>query len=224
MLLPLLVLPIGLAPARQPPAEQSRWLAAAGAADLDRPAVLRAVDERARSCRNGISATDDRRRRSDPYFLYAASNLGSFLALVAYPLIVEPTLRLQQQTQSVGDRLRRARPSRPASSARSRHGVAAATDARRRRGQAARRTPRRRSTWARRARWIALAFVPSSLLLAVTSYISTDVASVPLLLDGAARRCISLTFVVAFSPSAGPRRERWPTLHAARGHRAGAGR
>src|SRR4029453_10615206 len=36
-------------------------------------------------------------------------------------------------------------------------------------------------TRARGARWMALAFVPSSLMLAVTSYISTDVAAVPLL-------------------------------------------
>jgi hypothetical protein len=34
----------------------------------------------------------------DPYFLYAASNVGSFLALLAYPFAVEPLTRLQQQT------------------------------------------------------------------------------------------------------------------------------
>ena len=34
---------------------------------------------------------------ADPYFLYAASNLGSMVALVAYPLLLEPTLRLAQQ-------------------------------------------------------------------------------------------------------------------------------
>jgi hypothetical protein len=33
----------------------------------------------------------------DPYFLYAASNMGSFAALFAYPLLIEPTLRLNQQ-------------------------------------------------------------------------------------------------------------------------------
>src|SRR5262249_37033533 len=36
-------------------------------------------------------------------------------------------------------------------------------------------------SWRRRARWIGLAFVPSSLMLAVTTYASTDIASVPLL-------------------------------------------
>ena len=34
----------------------------------------------------------------DPYFLYAASNAGSFLALIAYPLAIEPLLRLGEQT------------------------------------------------------------------------------------------------------------------------------
>jgi hypothetical protein len=34
----------------------------------------------------------------DPYFLYGASNLGSLLALVAYPTIIEPYLRLHHQS------------------------------------------------------------------------------------------------------------------------------
>src|SRR5205807_769259 len=33
----------------------------------------------------------------DPYFLYAASNFGSLLALLAYPFVVEPYLRLVEQ-------------------------------------------------------------------------------------------------------------------------------
>jgi hypothetical protein len=35
----------------------------------------------------------------DPYFLYAASNLGSLGALLAYPLWIEPALRLAEQAQ-----------------------------------------------------------------------------------------------------------------------------
>src|SRR5262249_21819159 len=34
----------------------------------------------------------------DPYFLYGASNLGSMIALLGYPSIVEPYLRLRDQT------------------------------------------------------------------------------------------------------------------------------
>ena len=35
----------------------------------------------------------------DPYFLYAASNLGSMLALISYPALVEPNLPLQLQSK-----------------------------------------------------------------------------------------------------------------------------
>ena len=40
----------------------------------------------------------------NPYVLYAASNLGSFAALIAYPFVIEPFLTLRQQVQlwSVG--------------------------------------------------------------------------------------------------------------------------
>src|SRR5687768_119543 len=38
-------------------------------------------------------------KANDPYFLYGASNLGSFFALIAYPLIVEPLLPLRAQSQ-----------------------------------------------------------------------------------------------------------------------------
>ena len=140
------------------------------------------------------SATDAEGAR-DPYFLYAASNLGSFIALLAYPLIVEPTLRLRQQSAwwSVG------------------YGVlivltasCAAAVWRRDRRDVEPATIRQTAEpigWARRVRWVALAFAPSSLLLAVTSYIATDVASVPLLWVGPLSIYL-VTFVVAFSPSA----------------------
>ena len=35
----------------------------------------------------------------NPYFLYSASNLGSFVSLLAYPLLVEPNLTLKEQSQ-----------------------------------------------------------------------------------------------------------------------------
>src|SRR6185312_7156145 len=38
------------------------------------------------------------RRAHDPYFLYAASNLGSLLALLSYPLILEPNLKVRTQS------------------------------------------------------------------------------------------------------------------------------
>ncbi len=53
-------------------------------------------------------------------------------------------------------------------------------------------------TWSRRVRWIALAFVPSSLMLAVTAYLSTDIAAVPLLWVIPLALYL-ITFVVTFS-------------------------
>src|SRR4051812_20309 len=40
---------------------------------------------------------------SDPYFLFAASNAGSFVGLLAYPLVVEPNLGLKRQGGGWGD-------------------------------------------------------------------------------------------------------------------------
>jgi spermidine synthase len=115
----------------------------------------------------------------DPYFLYGASNIGSMLALAAYPLLLEPRLGLGAQSRlwQVGYALFVALVgvcavavwmSKPGAAVEpvvdpSAEGRLAAI------------------TGMRRLKWVALAFVPSSLLLGVTSYISTDVASVPLL-------------------------------------------
>src|SRR5881397_920710 len=40
-----------------------------------------------------------RRASHDPYFLYAASNAGSLLALIAYPFIIEPRIGVAAQTR-----------------------------------------------------------------------------------------------------------------------------
>ena len=112
----------------------------------------------------------------DPYFLYASSNIGSFLALLSYPVLLEPmfTLRTQNLIWTVfygllivliaacGVLLLRSP-------------VMAAAD--RRAEDADAPAP----PWILRARWIFLAAVPSGLLIAVTAHISTDVAAAPLL-------------------------------------------
>jgi hypothetical protein len=118
----------------------------------------------------------------DPYFLYAASNIGSFLALVSYPLLVEPALTVRQQNLiwTGGFALlivligwcayifwhspRRAGKA-PASPM--------AGDAR----AGSQRAP---DAW-RLSRWIFLSAIPSGLLVAVTAHISTDVGAAPLL-------------------------------------------
>jgi hypothetical protein len=111
----------------------------------------------------------------DPYFLYAASNIGSFLALISYPIFFEPvfTLQLQNWLWSIGFLmlialigacsvlLLRA----PAPSVRSQTTTTTAP----------------RPSWPMIGRWIFISAVPSGLLVAVTAYISTDIASAPLL-------------------------------------------
>ena len=113
----------------------------------------------------------------DPYFLYQASNLGSIAALLAYSVVVEPWFGVR--TQAVGWAWAYggfvllvgacAFATHTASEHRVRTGGKAAIL----------RTPA--PSWARQLRWLALSAVPSSLLLGVTSYITTDVAPVPLL-------------------------------------------
>jgi len=115
----------------------------------------------------------------DPYFLYAASNLGSLIALLSYPVVLEPTLRLGQQTRlwTTGYFVMAALVVCCALVIWTRKAAAAdspvtTSDAAGNSGNV---------TTQRRLRWIVLAFVPSSLMLGVTSYLTTDIASVPLL-------------------------------------------
>jgi len=114
-------------------------------------------------------------RSDDPYFLYAASNAGSLLALLSYPFLIEPQVGLtdqrwfwslgygllslliiacsillwRQQLNNSAEPLDEAAEEQP-------------------------------PLWTQ-LHWLALAFVPSSLLLGLTQFISTDIASVPLL-------------------------------------------
>ncbi|MFL5538014.1 MAG: spermidine synthase [Longimicrobiaceae bacterium] len=114
---------------------------------------------------------------ANPYWLYAASNLGSMLALLGYPFVMEPRLRLMEQsrTWAAGYALLavlvvlcawvvwRLAPSALAVTEDEAEAEAAPLPGRVKAG------------------WIALAFIPSSLLLSVTTFITTDVAPVPLL-------------------------------------------
>jgi len=125
---------------------------------------------------------------SNPYFLYAASNIGSLLALLSYPFLLEPLWGTR--TQTVGWAIG--------------YGVllvltaACALQVRLTGRDVPQTTDDGVTTWAQKARWTALAFVPSSLMLGVTTLISTDLASIPLLwvLPLAA---YLLTFVLVFS-------------------------
>lgn len=181
----------------------------------------------------------------NPYVLYVASNLGSFAALLAYPTIIEPTLRLSEQrvwwtagyagllalvVVALWATLRGMRGNDPSGKemvvAAGRSGatlpsgggpqapgslpvdsaapieVAASMDA------AAPNTadatddeppaPTIIPTAAWRLRWVLLSFAPSSLLLGVTTFLSTDVAAVPLLWVVPLALYL-LTFVIVFA-------------------------
>jgi hypothetical protein len=175
MLAACLALPISIAAGwgRPPPVGEAVWLIGLFTASIGLPFFALAANSpllQAWFARTGHPAA------GDPYFLYAASNVGSFLALVAYPVAIEPFVRLGDQALywSVGfyvlialiagcGALLWVSPDRPPAEVAEDAEAAAAP------------------SWADAARWVALAAVPSGLLVAVTAHISTDVASVPLL-------------------------------------------
>jgi SAM-dependent methyltransferase len=119
----------------------------------------------------------------DPYFLYAASNLGSMLALISYPLLLEPFLRLEVQGRlwTAGYAGFVLLTLVCAAAFWRRSGVRSQESGVSHQAAMGQTPDRDRLTPGRRLRWVALAFVPSSLMLAVTTYMTTDVAAVPLL-------------------------------------------
>lgn len=117
-------------------------------------------------------ASTGHRAAADPYFLYAASNAGSLLGLIAYPFLIEPTVPVSTQMKYgliayavifgliafCGVFVR----STPATEE-----SAEVSD-----------TP---VTLGRRAKWLALAALPSAFLTTGTTHLTTDIAPVPLL-------------------------------------------
>ncbi len=116
----------------------------------------------------------------DPYFLYASSNTGSLLALLCYPLAIEPLSSLSQQSRIwTGGYIllilffiltgvitwKSGRGSGNVFGTASPESVDGAETI----------------SLKRKMMWVILAFVPSSLMLGVTTHLTTDIASVPLL-------------------------------------------
>src|SRR3954454_6029661 len=103
VLVPLLVLPIGLPHGSKPPADANPipWLLAVLALAAGLPLFV--VTSTGPVIQRWFASTAHRGAR-DPYFLFAASNLGSLLGLLAYPLVLERTLSLRDQSHvwSVG--------------------------------------------------------------------------------------------------------------------------
>ncbi len=118
----------------------------------------------------------------DPYFLYAASNFGSMIALLGYPVFVEPNLALDDQgvlwkygyitlvVLALCCAIMMWRSSPQDNTLESSRALdTTASDEVERLG------------WWRQIRWVLLAFVPSSLMLGVTIHVTTEIAPVPLL-------------------------------------------
>lgn len=128
-------------------------------------------------------------RAGDPYYLYAASNLGSFAGLISYPALVEPTLPLAAQSWgwTAGYALLVLL---VAGAAAARwHGGAEAH-------AAADDEPR--PTLRRQIHWLLIAAVPSGLMLSTTTHLTTDIVAMPLLWVLPLGLYL-LSFVIAFS-------------------------
>ncbi len=198
LLVPLVVLPFAIGGhGSAPPSEGSpvAWLLLALLTTIGLPFFVLATSA---STFQTLFATTDHPAAGDPYFLYVASNLGSLLALLAYPGIVETTLRLSHQSLiwTAGYAVFVVMALACLVLVRTRQTVSGMSA-----DSAARTAPGSVRpevlTWRRRAKWVVLAFIPSSLMLAVTSYLSTDIAAVPLLWI-IPLAIYLLTFVLAF--------------------------
>jgi|SRR5579871_1476438 len=134
-------------------------------------------------------AQSGRAQAPNAYQLYRASNLGSFLVLLAYPFAIEPSfgLWLQSRLWSIGYVFLVF--------------AIAACGAMAMRAPASAKTFDAPSTpieWHGKFAWVALGFIPSGLLVAVTAHIATDVASAPFLWIMPLALYL-LSFVFAFS-------------------------
>lgn len=126
-------------------------------------------------------------RAKNPFFLYAASNAGSLLALLCYPFLMEPKLKVLEQTSlwswgfgalfllmlacasfvKAPKTLESQEPSEPIDKSSIR-------------------------------RWVLAAFIPTTLFLSVTQHITTDIAPVPMIWI-VPLMIYLLTFILAFS-------------------------
>lgn len=139
----------------------------------------------------GWFARTDHPRAHNPYFLYAASNAGSLIGLLAYPFVIERSFGLAEQRNNWLIGL----------SVFSVLAVFAALQSKRAVSVEAPSGPREidgSGNWKQRGLWIFLAFVPSCMLLGVTSYITTDIAAFPLLWV-IPLAIYLLTMIIAFS-------------------------
>ncbi|PPD33816.1 MAG: spermidine synthase [Methylomonas sp.] len=113
---------------------------------------------------------------SDPYYLSIASNTGSLMALLSYPFLLEPSIGISQQQHywSNGFLILIAMIALCMMFLKQHHFQPDPV-------MATKIIQRNTPSLKLKLRWLLLAFVPSSLLLGTTNFISIDIATVPLL-------------------------------------------
>ena len=219
MLVPLLVLPLGVPDDWLPPVDSNPVWSLLGLLAVAVGLPFFVVSTTAPLLQRWLAGTNHP-AAADPYFLYRASNLGSVLGLLSYPLAVEPSLRLAEQGRVWSAAyvllivlviacvavVWRSRRGTDAPSGEAGPSLPPAEEA----------VPETRDDEPvrarRRLRWIGLAFVPSSLLLGVTATITTDIAPLPLLWAMPLSLYL-ISFILVFSPGARPARlHRWMVL------------
>jgi hypothetical protein len=180
-LLAFVALPIGLPSSwgEPPPGEPYLWQIGLFAVAIGLPFV--AVSANAPLLQAWFARTGHPHGH-DPYFLYAASNLGSLIALLGYPFVLEPAFGLRELSRLwswgflvlvlalalVFAVMRICQ----AQLGEEKAGAAVSPSAE---------SGAIKPTWPDRLGWIGLALVPSALLTAFTTHVTTDVASAPLL-------------------------------------------
>ena len=184
LLLPAIVLPITVTPGQRPPTSGSPAISLLllMLATVGLPFIILSASS---PVLQRWFAGTDQPAAADPYRLYAASNVGSMVGLLSYPLLIEPGVGLRAQSWfwTVGYGLLVVLMLASAvllwrSGNRRQESGTPAADATGTQDSGPVGGP---VTLRRRLRWILLAFVPASLMLSVTSFLSTDLPSFPLL-------------------------------------------
>jgi hypothetical protein len=175
---PLMILPFGFPAGRVPPVERNpvTWLLMILTIVVGLPFfVMSTIAPTLQKWFAGIGHESS----SDPYFLYAASNVGSMVGLLSYPILIEPRFRLAEQSRlweygygvlvllfvvCAATQWRAPRSQNPSESAIPQAVVPTSVPALR-----------------DRVLWLALAFVPSSLMLGVTTVLTTEIPPIPML-------------------------------------------
>jgi len=191
-------LPLAVAANWAPPAEgaPALWLMALYAVSIGLPFF--ALSATAPLLQRWFSYTKHVNAQ-DPYFLYAASNLGSLLSLLSFPVLIEPVLGTQQQAQvwtfgyyalaiAIVCSGALAFANRISQSVKEKAEEAAANES----------EVEDSISWRERLIWIGLAFVPSSLMLGVTSHFTVNISSAPFMWVLPLSLYL-LTFVIVFS-------------------------